>query len=171
MRERYTYDIATSASDGRWIASVIREDTFSRDPESIARSLLEQWIIDNQGRLPGGRVFVYGGADRSDSVYIMASVRVRVFRGAGDNHDVVPVAVAYLGHAESDYPRSRPPDPGQEPGEVPNRLHRVRFRLRMPSPRHSDREGDRRPVRLTGPICHEQRTVTPKPASAREAAA
>jgi hypothetical protein len=170
MRERYTYDIATSTSDGRWVASLISEDTFSRDPESIARSLLEQWIIDNQGRLPGGRVFVYGGSDRSESVHIMASVRVRVFRGDLHNRGVEPVAVAYLGHAESDYPRSRPPDRGHSPGEVPHRLQRVRFRLRMPSPRHGDREGDRRPVRLTGSVCQRERIVVSKPESPQAAA-
>ena len=171
MRERYTYDIATSTTDGSWTAIVSSEDTFSRDPRSIARSLLEQWIIDNQGRLPGGRVFVYGGSDRSDSAAMMATVRVRVFRGDRGNHDAEPVAVAYLGHAESDYPRSRPSDRAPDASDLPNRLQRVRLRLRMPAPRHSDREGDRRPVRLNPPPCHQHGSIRSRPRSTRAAAA
>jgi hypothetical protein len=63
MRERFTYEIANWL-DGRWNVTLIREDTFSRDAASIARSLLEQWIVGHARELAGGtRVFVYAGRD------------------------------------------------------------------------------------------------------------
>ena len=152
MRERYTYDIATSTSDGQWKPAVVRDDTFSRDPQSIARSLLEQWIIDHQGRLPGGRVFVYAGAGRPDADRIVATVRVRVYRGDMYHREPVPVAVAYLGHRERDYPRSRNVDRGPDAAGFPSRLNRVRSRLRLPPPRPGDLEvDDRPPVRALHP--------------------
>ncbi|MEQ4207900.1 hypothetical protein ABN028_31930 [Actinopolymorpha sp. B17G11] len=136
MRERYTYDIATTTPDGRWLSSVISEDSFSRDPRSIARSLLEQWIIDHQGRLPGGRVYVYGGSDGEEPNNIVATVRVRVYRGDLRNREAQPVAVAYLAHAASDYPRSRSLHRGPDAnGSAGSRLSRVRSRLRFPLPR------------------------------------
>jgi hypothetical protein len=136
MRERYTYDIATATPDGHWLSSVISEDAFSRDPRSIARSLLEQWIIDHQGRLPGGRVYVYGGSDGQEPDNIVATVRVRVYRGDLRNREAQPVAVAYLAHAASDYPRSRSLHRGPETdGAAGSRLSRVRSRLRFPVPR------------------------------------
>jgi hypothetical protein len=153
MRERYTYEIATSTSDGRWNPTVVRDDTFSRDPRSIARSLLEQWINDHQGRLPGGRVFVYAGSASTDSARIIATVRVRVFRGDLYHREHEPVAVAYLGHAESEFGRSRPLEPRTDPGGSTStyRMHRVRFRLRLPSPRRTARDGgDGVPVRVIG---------------------
>ena len=157
MRERYTYEIATSTPDGRWTSTVIRDDTFSRDPRSIARSLLEQWIIDHQGRLPGGRVFVYGGSASPDSVRIIATVRVRVYRGDLYHHEHEPVAVAYLGHAESEFGRSRPLEPRPDAGGSPYRMHRARFRLRLPSPRRNEREpDDGAPVRVIGRVLPHQ---------------
>jgi hypothetical protein len=102
MRERYRYEIATSAQNGRWTPAVIRTDTFSRDPESIARGLLEQWIIDHAGRLRGGRVIVYTSATRAESARLLATVRVRVYKAEADD-GAAPVAVAYLG----EFDRSR----------------------------------------------------------------
>jgi hypothetical protein len=135
MRERYTYDIATATPDGHWLSSVISEDSFSRDPRSIARSLLEQWIIDHQGRLPGGRVYVYGGSDGQQPTNIVATVRVRVYRGDLRNRESQPVAVAYLAHAASDYPRQRSLHRGPDADGSGSRLSRVRSRLRFPLPR------------------------------------
>jgi hypothetical protein len=135
MRERYTYDIATTTPDGHWLSSVISEDSFSRDPRSIARSLLEQWIINHQGRLPGGRVYVYGGSDGQQPTNIVATVRVRVYRGDLRNRESQPVAVAYLAHAASDYPRPRSLQRGPDADGSGSRLSRVRSRLRFPLPR------------------------------------
>ncbi|HEY8455019.1 MAG TPA: hypothetical protein VIL34_05465 [Actinopolymorphaceae bacterium] len=145
MRERYTYDIAISTPDGQWVSTVIEDATFSRDPRSIARSLLEQWIIDHQGRLPGGRVFVFDGNRAATN--LVASVRIRVYRGDLHNHDPHPVAIAYLGHAESDYPRPRSL-PRQPHGDGTGKLSRVRSRLRFPL---------QRPV---GDVAHRRVTKT-----------
>lgn len=105
MRERFTYEIANWL-DGRWNVTLIREGTFSRDAASIARSLLEQWIVGHASELAGGtRVFVYAGRDarRSGPQHLAASVRVRVFAGSLTLRDADPVAVAYLAEARSDY--------------------------------------------------------------------
>ena len=104
MRERFTYDIANWV-DGRWSITLIREDTFSRDAGSIARGLLEQWIVGHRGRLRGGgRVFVYAGraARRAAPQHLAASVRVRVYAGSLAVRDADPAAVAYLAEATPD---------------------------------------------------------------------
>ena len=140
MRERYRYEIATSAQNGRWTPAVIRTDTFSRDPESIARGLLEQWIIDHAGRLRGGRVIVYTSATRAESARLLATVRVRVHK-AGADDGAAPVAVAYLGEFDRS-PRSRDLDRGPHQSATPHqrRRDRMRARLRLPGPRHGDQE-------------------------------
>jgi hypothetical protein len=142
MRERYTYEIATRSQNGSWRIALIHDDTFSRDPESIARSLLEQWIIDHQGKLPGGRVFIYRGQHQL-SDRITPTVRVRVFRGGLQDRENAPVAVAYLGHAERDYPRPR--QSGRRfVAAYSSHLNRVRSKLRLPPQRPGDRRPDER---------------------------
>ncbi|WP_020580279.1 hypothetical protein [Actinopolymorpha alba] len=140
MRERFTYEISTSTQDGQWKPAVIRDDTFSRDPESIARSLLEQWIIDHQGRLSGGRVFVFGGSHRETPDHIIATVRVRVYHGDLYTRESQPAAVAYLGHAKSDYPGYRNAGRGPGTGGPSARRLRGRPRLRMPRAHPGDQE-------------------------------
>lgn len=140
MRERYTYEIATRSQDGQWRTALRRDDTFSRDPASIARSLLEQWIIDHQGKLPGGRVFIYRGSHQL-SDRITPSVRVQVFRGALQEREDQPVAVAYLGHAERDYPRNR--QSGRRfVASYSSHLSRFRSKLRLPPQRPGDGRAD-----------------------------
>ncbi len=165
MRERYSYEIATSTSDGRWKSAVVSDDTFSRDPESIARSLLEQWIIDHQGRLPGGRVFVYSGVGRPDADQIVATVRVQVFRGDLHHRDAEPAAVAYLGHAARDYPRPRTVDQRPDTASTSNRLNRVRSRLRLPQARPGDQEADDHPPERVVVVGRRQHAGRPGPAA------
>lgn len=140
MRERYTYEIATRSQDGQWRTAIIRDGTFSRDAQSIARSLLEQWIIDHQGHLPGGRVFIHRGHHQL-SDRITPTVRVRVFRGTRQHREDLPVAVAYLGHAERDYPQAR--QSGRRfVAAYTSHLSRVRSKLRLPPQRLGDEAAD-----------------------------
>ncbi|WP_460518966.1 hypothetical protein [Flindersiella endophytica] len=116
MRERFTYEVAIwvdgcgGGGRGQWWVTLIREDTFSRDAGSIARSLLEQWIVGHRGQLRGGgRVFVYDGRAaarnrRAAPQHLAATVRVRVFSGSLALRDADPVAVAYLAEATPDNP-------------------------------------------------------------------
>lgn len=132
MRELYTYEISTIDRDGLWRLSHIDDETFTRDPKSIARALLERWIIGNRDKLTGGeRILVYGNLTHSEK--INAKVRVQVFRGGLDGRDRTPIAVAYLGHAESDFPKAR-------------QTRRLRRRLRLPGQRQSPAED----LQLTG---------------------
>ncbi|GAB3428430.1 hypothetical protein [Flindersiella endophytica] len=104
MKTRFTYEIATSEGDGRWTTEVGRTQTFVRQPREIARSLLELWILEHRGDVPGGaRVMVYGGLTRVRPP--VAYVRVRIYED--DATDARPVAVAYLGERASDYPDNR----------------------------------------------------------------
>jgi hypothetical protein len=126
MRELYTYEISTIERDGLWRLSHIDNETFTRDPKSIARALLERWIIGNHDKLTGGeRILVYGNLAHPEK--IVAKVRVQVYRGGFDGRDRQPVAVAYLGHADSDFPSTR-------------QAGRLRRRLRLPRQRHASAE-------------------------------
>jgi hypothetical protein len=132
MRELYTYEISTIERDGLWRLSHIDDETFTRDPKSIARALLERWIIGNHDKLTGGeRILVYGNLNQPEK--IVAKVRIRVYKGGIDGRDQRPVAVAYLGHAESDFPSTR-------------QTGRLRRRLRLPRQRHESLED----LQLTG---------------------
>lgn len=113
MRERYTYEISTSDADDRWKQEVLADDTFSRDPRSVARALLESWVIDNPGKLTGGeRILVRFAEDPGPpSQQITAKVRVRVFRGGLRDHPPHPVAIGYLGHRDRDFPVDEEPSP------------------------------------------------------------
>jgi hypothetical protein len=105
MKERYTYEIATNG-DGTdpWHRTALRDDTFSRDPASVARALLESWIIDHPGELTGGeRIHVYDVTSRHPPGDRAGRVRVRVYRGALSSHDVEPAAYGFLGHDERDF--------------------------------------------------------------------
>lgn len=106
MREHYTYEIATSSGDGRWKVAVSRGHTFTRDPGSIARSVLETWILERRGDLPGGaRVMVKGSFTLAEPA--VAYVRVRIFVGHVIHPDARPVAVAYLADPASGHRASR----------------------------------------------------------------
>lgn len=96
MREQYTYEIATSSGDGNWKVTARQTHAFQRRPESIARCLIETWVYERRGELPGGaRVMVFGELTRIEPA--MAYVRIRVYRGFPFHHESRPVAVAYLG--------------------------------------------------------------------------
>jgi hypothetical protein len=100
MRESYRYEIAirTADRDG-WELVLSTHSTFTRDPIAIARGLVEQWIIANPDRLPGGRVFVCEGL-RPAPRDCAAMVRVRVYRNSTRSDE--PVAVAYIAYDEWD---------------------------------------------------------------------
>jgi hypothetical protein len=103
MKARFTYEIATSAGDGRWTTEVGRTQTFVRQPREIARSLLELWIMEHRSEVPGGaRVMVYGGLTRMAPA--VAYVRVRLYSGDTIDETARPVAIAYLGERASDCP-------------------------------------------------------------------
>lgn len=106
MREQYTYEIATSRGDGDWKVTARRTHAFQRKPESIARCLIESWIYEQRGDLPGGaRVMIFGDLTRTEPA--MAYVRVRVYRGFPFCHESRPVAVAYLGDPTGRTPPAR----------------------------------------------------------------
>lgn len=102
MRTFYTYDFATLIG-GRWQITIHDEREFTRDPRSIARGLLEQWIIGRARQLPGGGRVVVCGRRRQDRYGVGASVRVRVYPGRLGRHAPSPAATAYLtcGHLEA----------------------------------------------------------------------
>lgn len=114
MKERYTYEIATNRRGGDgWQRAVLRDDTFSRTPASVVRSLLESWIIDHPDQLTGGeRVRVYDAATRTPVDRADGRVRVRVYRGKASDHEAEPAAVGYLALDERDFPNVEPHDPG-----------------------------------------------------------
>lgn len=102
MRNRYTYLIEINRGDGTWRLSRRASQLFSRDPKSVARAILEQWIIGHPDQVRGGeRISVHGPAAAPHLENPGASVRVTVLDQA-DDESAVPVAVAYLGHDERD---------------------------------------------------------------------
>lgn len=101
MRMRYLYEIATRDDRGRWVTVVSRRDNFTRDAQATARSLLERWINDRLGQLPGGQVFVLSRPRHTEPKGIVATVRIRVYRSTSKDDDP-PLAVAYLGSYQSD---------------------------------------------------------------------
>jgi hypothetical protein len=106
MKTRFTYEIATSEGDGRWTTELGRTQTFVRQPCEIARSLLELWIMEHRGVVPGGaRVMVYASAAHKQPA--VAYVRVRLYRGDAVEETARPVAIAYVGMRASDYPVHR----------------------------------------------------------------
>jgi hypothetical protein len=131
MRERYTFEIATRDQEGLWKVVVRQDETFMRSPDDIARALVERWIIGNRRHLTGGeRIIVrhpHVDSRRGDQ---HMKVRVRVFKGGLDSHAPGPVAIAYLGHNESDYPTARPVGPR---GGLLSRLRLPRQRTGSPT--------------------------------------
>lgn len=104
MRNRFAYQIEVSRGDGRWHLMTRRAEAFTRDPKSVARSILEQWIIGHPDKVKGGeRISVYGPTAAPHLDNGGASVRVTVFNGEHANDAQVPAAVAYLGPDERDY--------------------------------------------------------------------
>lgn len=104
MKERYTYEIATNRDGAGWHQTALRDDTFSRDPTSVARALLESWIIDHPGELTGGeRIRVYDVTSRHAPGDGAGRVRVRVYRGPLKTHEADPAAYGFLGHDERDF--------------------------------------------------------------------
>lgn len=128
MRELYRYEIRTIERDGLWKQVHSDHETFTRDPKSIARALLERWIIGNRDKLTGGeRILVYSRFIHPSD--IAAKVQVRVYRSGGGPENRRPIAVAYLGHMDRDFPPVRP-------------AGRLRRRLRLPRPRTGDAGAD-----------------------------
>lgn len=108
MRERYTYEIST-ARDGYWRQVDFDDGMFSRDPASIVRALLENWVIEHPDTLSGGeRIHITHPRRRSvsdvpDPDSGAAKVRVRIYRGARAGHQADPAGVGYLGHDARDF--------------------------------------------------------------------
>lgn len=112
MKQRYTYEIETSDSSGRWSEAVVRDDVFSRDAMSVARALLENWVIDHPRRLTGGeRILVRDPELHPDADQLRGTIRVRVFRGDLRDHAPKPSAIGYLGHDERDFTSEIPVHP------------------------------------------------------------
>ncbi len=112
MKERFTYEIATNDHGDAWQRAVLRDDMFSRAPASVARSLLESWIIDHPAQLTGGeRVRVYDEPTRMPADQAGGRVRVRVYRGKVSDHQAEPAAVGYLALDERDFPIIERQDP------------------------------------------------------------
>jgi hypothetical protein len=114
MKERFTYEIATNDHGGGWEQAVLRDGMFSRAPVSVARSLLESWIIDHPAKLTGGervRVYETPGRRPVDHTDAGGRVRVRVYRGKVTDHEVAPAAVGYLAFDERDFPIIEQQDP------------------------------------------------------------
>lgn len=99
MWQRLTYEIATSTSSGDWERVRQETDVFRRNPNDVARGLLENWIIDNPQLLEGGERIVV--ADEEAPETIMPTVRVTIYDG--DSEAESPLAVGYLGHDRRDY--------------------------------------------------------------------
>lgn len=108
MRERYTYVIQTRGRDDGWRPGPAGEGSSLRDPRSIARSLLERWVIDHPGRATGGvRLIVSAGGTEPEHVHV--TVRVRVYAVGRHGPGARPVASAYLGYElEESTPSLRP---------------------------------------------------------------
>lgn len=101
MRAHYAYEIATRGDNGGWRVVMSSWGIFTRDPRATARSLLERWINDHLGQLPGGRVYVFECPKDPEPAGIVGDVRVRIYNNpaaAGSR----PLAAAYLGHHERD---------------------------------------------------------------------
>lgn len=112
MKQRYTYEIETRDADGRWSEAIVRDDVFSRDAMSVARALLENWVIDHPGRLTGGeRILVRDPAVDADADQLSGTIRVRVFRGDLRDHAPRPEAIGYLGHDDRDFTSEILPHP------------------------------------------------------------
>lgn len=104
MKQRYTYEIETSDANGRWSEAIVRDDVFSRDAMSVARALLESWVIDHPDRLTGGeRILIRDPHLDSDADKLRGTIRVRVFRGDLRDHAPRPEAIGYLGHDDRDF--------------------------------------------------------------------
>lgn len=107
MRERYTYEIATDGQNGEWKRVIRREDTFSRDPASIVRALLENWVIEHPDELGGGeRIHITHPRRRVVPEPNSAKVRVRLFAGALHQHRPEPVGIGFLAHDDRDFASS-----------------------------------------------------------------
>lgn len=125
MRERYTYEIHTTQDGTTWKQTVRADDVFSRAAPAVARSLLENWIIDHPDRLTGGeRIVVHDPIHHphdDDFERISPKVRVRVFAGSATDKAEVAIATGFLGHDERDFPTLEQPVRRIKPG-----LERIR---------------------------------------------
>jgi hypothetical protein len=112
VKQRYTYEIETSDASGRWSEAIVRDDVFSRDAMSVARALLESWVIDHPDRVTGGeRILIRDPKLDSDAERLSGTIRVRVFRGDLRDHAPRPEAIGYLGHDDRDFTSEVLPHP------------------------------------------------------------
>ena len=95
MTTLYTYEVAALSGD-RWSTSWHRMCPEERNPQEIARSVLERWIVGRTTPLPAGRVVVRGGRHANDSPPERTVVRVRVYDHGTAGRVIAPAAVAYL---------------------------------------------------------------------------
>jgi hypothetical protein len=94
----YTYQIDRRIDDG-WVQDAVAEDRTVEDRPAteIARAILEDWIIDNPGRLVGGgRVAVFDEDPFAEAPEENARVRVWIYLGELEDRAALPSATAYL---------------------------------------------------------------------------
>jgi hypothetical protein len=94
----YTYQIDRRVND-EWVRDAAAEDRTVEDRPAIevARAILEDWIIDNPGRLVGGgRVTVFDEDPFGEAPEENARVRVFIYFGTLDDRAAQPSASAYL---------------------------------------------------------------------------
>lgn len=95
MSKLYTYEFATR-SGGRWSVSWHRMSPEQRNPQEIARGVLERWIIDRTTPLPAGRLVVRGRRHATEALPDHAVARVRVYDRDAIDRVITPAAVAFL---------------------------------------------------------------------------
>lgn len=111
MKAYYGYDIARRDQTHRWQVVASGQGVSTRDPQSTARSVIERWINDHLGQLPGGQVFVFGRPKTTEPKGITASARVRIYSTHPPQGPPIQ-AVAYIGHHNRDdttRPKTRRP--------------------------------------------------------------
>ena len=99
MAETHTFEIALRNDAGDWVLDRADEvrTTLDREPDAIARAILEDWIIDHPGDLAGGlRLEVFGEDPYDYPPDDRTPIRVWVFVGTSDDHPAEPAAAAYL---------------------------------------------------------------------------
>ena len=94
-----TYEIETSDYDGVWEGEGRRESRsdLERDPDDVARAVLEVWVMDHPDDVDGGvRMQVFGDDPDDYPADELSNVRAFVYVGKLEDHDDNPAAAAYL---------------------------------------------------------------------------
>jgi hypothetical protein len=126
MTTHYFYEIASRDETNHWQVVTTDRVASTRDPQSTARSVIERWINDQHGQLPGGQVFIFNHPKTTEPNDITASTRVRIYT-THPPHKSCILAAAYIGHHNHS-------DARQQTCRLPNWLHAIRTHDR----RHQD---------------------------------